>query len=261
MSAVEPTITSVSVFIIMIILIAFIGVYLFYKYTEEKIKELFFLSIFHIAVAIVVLISMLEAYNYGVIYSILVNISYYSSAIFFSIFIHKTFYKEKKSPIYIFLALFTVIFIVSIISALLYVPNSPKDLYYMLEILTINIIVILMFFWYGYIAIKQYKELKTQDIQPWIKRRYQISSMTSFCFGTSGLVYIIFEIINWIPDELYIREINLLIIAILLIIFGIGSFIAWVMPKSLKKYFNRNFSIPSEEEMTEDEIMKQMMED
>ena len=98
--------------------------------------------------------------------------------IFLSLFIRLTFYKDKKSPFALIIVISTVASIVSLIAGIIN-PTSEKDIFYFLGTFTLDILIMIATFWYAFIAMKQYAAFKNQTIQPWIKKRYLISSITA----------------------------------------------------------------------------------
>jgi hypothetical protein len=257
--ALTPTIPTIIMFISMASLLLIVGLNLLYKSINTKIKNLAFLTAFHLGAAFAAFFQMFNSYSDEVIYNLIVKILYFSCVIFLSLFIRLTFYKDKRSPFTLILLISTVVFIISLIVGVIN-PTSIKDIYYFLGQFTLNILIMIAAYWYGFVALKQYNTFKNQDIQPWIKKRYLISSMTSFCFASSGLSSTIIEIINWELSIRIISIISLLITTILLITFVIGSFLAWVMPERLKRFFNKGYQISNEKELSEEEIMEQLKE-
>ena len=257
--ALTPTIPTIIMFISMATLLLIVGLNLLYKSIDTKIKNLAFLTAFHLGAASAAFFQMFNSYSDELIFNIIVKCLYYLCVIFLSLFIRLTFYKDKRSPFALILVISTVVFIVSLIVGVIN-PTTIKDMYFFLGQFTLNILIMIAAYWYSFVAFKQYNTFKNQDIQPWIKKRYLISSITSFCFASSGLSSTIIEIVNWDLSIRIISIFSLLITTILLITFVIGSFLAWVMPERLKQFFNKNYRKTEEVELSEEEIMKQLKE-
>ena len=246
-------------FISMSTLLLIVGLNLLSKSIKSKIRNLAYLTAFHLGAALAAFFQMFNSYSDEVIFNIIVKGLYYLCVIFLSLFVRLTFYKDKKSPFVLIIIISTGVFIVSLIVGVIN-PTSLKDIYYFMGQFTLNILIMIAAYWYGFVALKQYSSFKNQNIQPWIKKRYLISSITSLCFASSGLSSTIIEIINWDLSIRIISILSLLITTILLITFVIGSFLAWVMPERLKHFFNKDYHKTEEEELSEEEIMTQLKE-
>ena len=257
--ALAPTIPAIIMFISMTTLLLIVGLNLLHKTIKTKIKNLAYLTAFHLGAALAAFFQMFNSYSDELIYNLIVKILYFSCVIFLSLFIRLTFYKDKKSPFALIIVISTVASIVSLIAGIIN-PTSEKDIFYFLGTFTLDILIMIATFWYAFIAMKQYAAFKNQTIQPWIKKRYLISSITAACFASSGLSSTIISIINWELSDRTISTLSLLITTILLSTFVIGSFLAWVMPERLKQYFNKGYQATDEIELSEEEIMKQMKE-
>ena len=115
-------------------------------------------------------------------------------------------------------------------------------------------------YWFGFLVIKQYRSIKNESVEPWIKMRFLIAGIGAILEGSIGwLSYLI--VISLIPgvDPTGILNIfALFIYALILITYAIGFFIAFIMPEQMKKYFNMNYTSSDDKELSEDEIMKKM---
>jgi hypothetical protein len=107
---------------------------------------------------------------------------------------------------------------------------------------------------------RYYKSVKSIEIQPWIKRRYQIIGIASIVYSLSIFLYYFFPYNVAIEPSLSnpnpIITLLLLSITLFTIFYSICMFVAWVMPNKLKVFFNRNFQIISEREYEENELLE-----
>lgn len=159
------------------------------------------------------------------------------------IFIVKTFYIRDKSVQYV------VIVVIAIGSAvMLYVGYRV----YVTETLVwdvvtrgidsaaVNIITVPSFVWYAYLSNKNRKNFAEKNVQPWILTRMKIITISSIAMAFVQVTELlrISEMIEYAdPDD----PISLSIFyyqAIMVIIYSICQFFAWLMPEKMKKSIN-----------------------
>jgi len=187
------------------------------------------------------------------------TVSVFLANFFLLVFTNRTFFTDKKSPFFRF---FLIIFTASLIHAVLRILDLFPGEWQMTAFynILISIIMAIPGYWFGYLVIKQYRSIKMENIEPWIKMRFLIAGIGALLNGSVGwLAYLI--VISQIPGvdpAGNLELITLLISALILITFSIGFFIAFVMPERMKQYFNRNYKPTDEETLSEEEIMKHM---
>lgn len=157
------------------------------------------------------------------------------------IFIEQTFYKDKKSPVKIFMIITTPISILAVLipvySATIYAVNS-------------TIIAV----WFIIVARNAYNEIKdSKFIEDWAKKRYKLIILYSLL---DIIANIAIPVLAANPDN------TLWMLIVFLSLDGslIVQFLAWVMPKRIMKFYNRNYieeTQESIEEVTEEELLKQ----
>jgi len=179
---------------------------------------------------------------------------------FLIIFVKYTFYKDNKSKVpTLQILIFIFLKILEIIYVLIYDFQIPLKktisisliplFYSYITILALEISIPL--FWLGYKALVMYNKLKVHDIQPWLKKRYLLISISSFFLGLSSYANYL------LPYEGGYEEVNpiiFMLIASALLVFSFGNLIAWVMPKSLKRHFNRKYKTNEDLVLTERDI-------
>jgi hypothetical protein len=195
--------------------------------------------------------------------------SYSGAAIFRGIglilvllFIKKTFYEEKKSPFVLFVicliigASFMAIFD-------LWSKVTPSKLLEYIRDLSFAISIMIPFCWLTIASYSSYKRVKTLEIEPHIKKRYQILGVVAF-INLIPATFLSVEIplaITVMPDFSDIVLIGFLVSSLLTIVF---YYILWFMPASVKNYFNKDYTpkvIEEDVEISEEELMKSIRED
>ncbi len=157
------------------------------------------------------------------------------------IFIEQTFYKDKKSPFKLFLIIIVPISIITILnpvySAAIYAINSS-----------------IVSVWFIIVAGNAYNEIKDSEfVEDWVKKRYKLI-----------ILYALLDIIAniAIPVVAVNPDSTLWMLIVFLSLDGalIVQFLAWVMPKRIMKFYNRNYTEETQEsveEVTEEELLKQ----
>ena len=178
------------------------------------------------------------------------------------IFTKLTFFKYKKSPFTLFLIILIIVrtidFIVRLnfnISVPMTVDLSESNLiYYYYILFSISISYSLSHGWLGCVSIRYYWTLKSEQIAPWIKKRYHIIAISSFIYLFNIFPFFLFPYKNVdiyaFPNILY----SYMLVGII-ILYSFGMFIAWIMPKKLKSYFDKDFKPAEEKELSEQELM------
>jgi len=104
-------------------------------------------------------------------------------------------------------------------------------------------------------SLKSYNQIKFKKVQPWIKKRLLLVIIAAFINMFVSVPNLIDDITNRIHHD-YVFYIQIIMIATIMVM----QYLAWIMPKGLKKFFNRGYSIEKEieTELSEEEIIKQM---
>ncbi|MFX1398990.1 MAG: hypothetical protein ACFFAS_18340 [Promethearchaeota archaeon] len=175
------------------------------------------------------------------------------------LFITFTFYKDRKSPIYILLMITVPISIVHWYLSGIYDSGLNKtELFYFTVRLMYSILLFIVYGWMVYSTIKSYlKFRKNIMIQPWIKARYLL--VITYCLAKISLGVFM----HFVPSDSSVDywAVGVAVSTVAALTSFIAQFLAWVMPKGFKKWLNRNFSVQKEEEiLSEEELMKQLEE-
>ncbi|TFF69058.1 MAG: hypothetical protein EU516_01705 [Promethearchaeota archaeon] len=234
--------------------IFYTGIFLLYRMFITKFYNLFGLAMFFILYGIQLLGEFIP---FGIVRYFLPQLC----LLFLILFVKYTFYKDSKSKITIVILL---VFIISKIFEVLFVIiydfqiplKETIDIalipifYIYITILAVQISIPM--FWLGYKALITYINLKNYNIEPWIKKRYLFVAISALFLGISSYAN------YFMPYKGGYEAVNPIIfifVASALLIFSFGNLLAWVMPKSLKRYFNRKYEIKEEENFSEKELM------
>ena len=184
------------------------------------------------------------------------------------LFTKYTFFRDRKS-IFMYLLVSLIIVKVTDFILKLYIPFSlplrfvvsPSEIpYFYLFLVVSSLSILLSYPWLGLTALRYYHSIKTRDIELWIKIRYKLIGYSSLIITINSVLYLLMPIntYNW-------EQLNSFIIVLLITIdttiFSLANLFAWVMPKTLKTFFNRHYQGVKEEDLTEDEIMNKVRED
>jgi hypothetical protein len=170
-------------------------------------------------------------------------------------FTHKTYYRNRKSPILLFVIIIFGAYIGMQAKVILTTSAiiQSTQLVSIIDQLFSVIFSFLTFGWLGYASIKSFQSLEQDDIEPWIKKRLLLVSYSAF-------IEMLFNIEFANPENLASIVLMYMMVLIILI-FGVTQFFAWLMPTRLKLYLNKGYTLVSDEEyasMSEEDIMKQL---
>lgn len=237
----------------------FIGSYLLIRSRRTGLSNIFWLSFYFFFTVIEFIMRMAFAAGRPTVGVNLISWIYYIfnltghfSLIFF---VKSTFYTERRSAFSFVLTSAIIAKIFYIIASVITDFELSAEFYYIVKGLATYIIFITSF-WLSYASLSAYYKIKKSEISPWVKKRYLIVGISA-----------IFLIAQSIPNVLMPYRVSFesplmatltIIITIFNIIFAILSLIAWVMPKKLKSYFNRDYSKTDDEELSEDELLVQI---
>jgi len=180
-------------------------------------------------------------------------------------FTHKTYYRNRKSPILLFVIIIFGAYIGMQAKVILTTSAiiQSTQLVSIIDQLFSVIFSFLTFGWLGYASIKSFQSLEQDDIEPWIKKRLLLVSYSAFIemfWSIPDLIRMLFNIEFANPENLASIVLMYMMVLIILI-FGVTQFFAWLMPTWLKLYLNKGYTLVSDEEyasMSEEDIMKQL---
>jgi len=263
------TVPEIIIYVILIGVLGATGIILAIRRTKVKSNNLEFLIAFFFGAASTALFFALDSDDVLIdkVLEIIFCTSAFLSGCFLLVFTERTFFIGKKSPIFtLFLIIYTML-IIYIMQQILdpYVgqaltPFTPAWAMGLFKNFLFAITMSVPGYWFGYLALKQYRSIKKENIEPWIKKRFLIVGICAILFGSVGWqsYMIALSTIPAIDPTAILRLLSLLITVLIMITFSIGSFIAWVMPEGMKQYFNRKYKPTDGEELSEEAIMKQM---
>jgi hypothetical protein len=138
--------------------------------------------------------------------------------------------------------------------------DESNVIYYFFVLFALLISVLCSQLWLGITAIKYYYSIKSLNIEPWIKKRYQLIGLSSIIYSFSIFIYFLFPY-----SDVDVFTLPYLIYGFIIlgftIFYSLCAFIAWIMPKHLKKYFNKDYKKPIDKEYTEKELMEIIKEE
>jgi len=181
---------------------------------------------------------------------------------FFILFIEETFYKGRKSVYKLVIGITIpggmICGTLTTIGGLFFGYDVGMRLFfYQIYGVIFGILVIIIVSWLLIAAVEAYRQIKEDNnIEPWIKMRYKITIAYAINTIIIGALFVInpYDTITVIEGI----ELSLLLINLLEFIQIFGEFFAWYMPDRLKQYFNRNYIVEETEELSEEEIIKQL---
>lgn len=162
------------------------------------------------------------------------------------LFIHYTFYLDKKNPTIYHFIISVIAGILIIIFNVLYNYINPLEVYDTIARLTQLIGNLIIFSWLIYASYHAFNNVKNDDtVDDWVKMRYKLVILYSFIGIFTAIAY----------NTLTTTEINFYTISIFIatIVYQFVQLIVWVMPKFLRNFFNRNFTSSQKIDMLEEE--------
>jgi hypothetical protein len=171
-------------------------------------------------------------------------------------FIHKTFYQDRRSPYLIFMVLALAILAYDMY-AIIFIPQFAFLPHYN------------PFNWLWLIVVgnQAYKRIAAdRAVEDWVKARYKLIIYYSLVALVAPLYSILMVIGMLSPAfaaSFFVPTIQLVLQVVILIFVTIGialEYLAWVMPEKYRKWLNRGYQSPTEdgEGLSEEEIMSQL---
>ena len=171
------------------------------------------------------------------------------------IFIDRTFYQDRKSPFKLLLVLTLILGAFTNMSFIMFERSiiAQREVAFFIHNIFVGALFVIFGLWSFIAAAGSLKSFSSSDaVEPWVKGRYRLVKFYSICIILVGAFTPFTPVegtVNW--ALLVILVANILRIA--------GETITWIMPKFLKKYFNRGFtSTDIIEELSEEEILEAM---
>jgi hypothetical protein len=222
-----------------------ISTYFFVKSIKNKNRSLLLSSLGFLSISVGFIGSFIL--NLGSLY---LEICVFIGYILTVLFTNSTFYKDTKSKAKLVLICVIVLGLIQIPFFIL----NLRQLYYIRVALDVPY-TLLVFNWLALSSYRVYKRIKFENIQPWIKIRYKMIFIFSFILSMNNIPEFFQPTgVNWGDPTNAISLMVFGAMAIIVIIFSIGFSLAWFMPISLKKYFNRNYTPVNEEPLSEEEL-------
>lgn len=166
-------------------------------------------------------------------------------------FIHKTFYQDRRSPVLLFMALSLAVLAADIVYAQFLPYQNPFNWLWLI--------------WTGYRAYKRIAA--NQAVEDWVKARYKLVVAYSVAMLAAPIWSVLSVIAIWVPavatplyapTALVVAQVGILAIAT----FGIAlQYLAWVMPERYRLWLNRNYRSPvpeTEAALTEEDLMRKV---
>ncbi len=169
------------------------------------------------------------------------------------LFIHYTFYLDRNNPTIYFFIMSVIFGIIIIIFNILFDYIYPLELYDTIASITQIIGNLIVFSWLIYSSLNAFLNVKNDEtIDDWVKMRYKLVIFYSFIGIFVAIAY----------GTITSTEINFYTISIFIatIVYQLVQLMAWVMPKFLRKFFNRHFILSTKiDELSEEEVISKMV--
>ena len=180
--------------------------------------------------------------------------------VFLCLYIQKTFYNNRKSPVWLIFISFTLVWVILMFG--IEPEYLLKNEYYF--ILSSSILKLIgsdiVFIWFVFATYKAYQNLKKQQVSPWIIFRLRILIIMGII--VNFLVIPDFFAIGFPANNssdltsFYVRSARLGIVVVAVFLL----FIAWVLPKRIIKFFGKRYNYPDENEvnnLSEEDLLAQ----
>jgi hypothetical protein len=172
------------------------------------------------------------------------------------LFIHQTFYRDRKSPYLVFGAIAVLFTFVDV-----YFPmTSPRFPFYS----PFNWI------WLIVVGTQAYRQIAPEKtIDDWIKSRYRLVtyySALALVAPIQSLILIIYYLfpseVSFIYNHPLFAAYNYFVVGVTILVVAL-EYLAWVMPQAFMHFLNRNYRGPAIDdlriqELSEEEIMRQL---
>ncbi|TFG08304.1 MAG: hypothetical protein EU539_02795 [Promethearchaeota archaeon] len=236
--------------VIFIINLTITGIFLLIRSLQIGLWNLFYLGIGSFLVVLGFIGNYL--FNLGTVFEdFCVNTGF----VFAAFYTKSTFYRNRKNYSNLLLILIIILgYIHFIISILTF--TYPSIVIWYVEKLIDAFFTFLVFSWMGLSSYKALIRLKDQPIQPWIKFRYKILTLSSLILSIQAIPEIFMPYRTYYADtSVMINFIIFIITFSLALIYSFCHLVGWLMPKWLKNYLNREHLVLEEAKYSEQELM------
>jgi len=217
-------------FILFFLIRCFTAIYVLRIAVKKEIKQAYILSM-HLAAG--ALLNLMRFF----VQILAANVIVIIDNALMAIFIHMTFYKDKKSPIYIILP---TIIITGVLNVILTAMGQNLIIAVILD----NSSRIIIGIFFALTSTSTYLNIKNiKSVEPWLKFRYLLVIVYGLGWISVGIIFII------TPNPEMEDNIGTLALRIIFAFMEIIEFIAWVMPSRLKDWLNRNY-VPLSENLS-----------
>ncbi len=174
------------------------------------------------------------------------------------LFTKYAFYKNKKSPFKLVLILSLAIRVVNIIemnifryvvpSPIAILPEQLPTYYFHMTVLAIQLAI--AFGWLSLAAFREYAAVKTEAVDPWVRKRYLVIGISHTFFAILSIVYYLIPTDGLgyaSPDAIAAN----LFIPPFVVSYAVFSLLAWVMPDWFKRVLNAGKPVTSTSDIPE----------
>ena len=234
----QAPIDSIIFWIFLNVVRAITGTIVFRLAIKTKVKQLFILGMHLVTGFLINLMFILGQIMY-------VNIVVIIDNSLMLLFVHFTFHKDRKSPIYFLLPTVITLGIINII-----LGGNVQTL--ITALIIDNLSRIIVGSWFTSVSGEAYFKVKgKKNVEPWIKFRYILVIGFGICWISAGIVFIL------TPNSAFVNNIGAVILRILFILVDAFEFTAWVILPQFKTQVNKLFKYEEvSKEAPEEEIMK-----
>jgi hypothetical protein len=244
------------IIIVCLVAIFLTGIFLFIRMNKTDLYNLFGLAAFFIVYGI----QLLGEFSFPIIVNAVLA---QMCIIFLLFFIKNTFYKESLRGFPLIILIFVLLKAIDFFLRLEYNFQIPQETDLTKSEIQIYYIFVTIAFlevaptltWLSYSSFNVYYNLKRYEIEPWVKIRYLLIGFSSLMLALSNISSFFLPYQGGYES---VNPIHIVFIAISFIIFSFGNLIAWLMPKKLKIYFNRNYKPKVQEDLSENELMEKI---
>lgn len=165
-------------------------------------------------------------------------------------FIHETFYRDRRSP-YLFFLILAII--VSLANLMMKALGGNADLATTLSAIQTAVV----WLWHAMVAYRAYASLaKQRFVEDWVKARYRMM----VTYAALAVVVQTAVLRLYLPEPwASIISISAFLCAVTSVVF---QFLVWVMPERFRRWLDRNYQAPADGDvefgMSEEEVMREL---
>ncbi len=168
------------------------------------------------------------------------------------VFINKCFYRERKAMVIkklrrtyvpsLILGFAILISIVTIINSAIFDTPLHTTTNYIIYRIAVILQRILVFNWASFSSYGAYKKLKSENIRPWIKFRYNAFSIITFIFAFQPFISLFQPLgVPFGSSEPIGSYIVFGLTASVAAFYSIGSLLVWITPRWIKNFLDRKY--------------------